>query len=186
MTKIYAFPEKKKLPSGMEEELHKVAKDYVAVLCAIVKLFDLEENKPTYDEVLMMVAEAFGDGIFEAIEELDQALSIRQGLFFFGREDYISYYDPRGINLRKVNFMKRKTRKLAFRKPEFMRNEELMRERIEDAKVIWGLMSRKTYVDDLLHSIYSDLIDEAAKAAGFFKTKDFIEWARSEEISLKA
>lgn len=71
MTKIYAFPEKKKLPSGMEEELHKVAKDYVATLCAIVKLFDLEEDKPTYDEVLTMVAKAFSDGIFEAIEELD-------------------------------------------------------------------------------------------------------------------
>lgn len=71
MTKIYAFPEKKKLPSGMEEELHKVAKDYVATLCAIVTLFDLEENKPTYDEVMDMVAEAFRDGIYEAINELE-------------------------------------------------------------------------------------------------------------------
>ena len=71
MTKIYAFPEKKKLTKNMEEELHKVAKDYIAALYAIVTLFDLEEEKPTYDEVMDMVAEAFRDGIYEAISELE-------------------------------------------------------------------------------------------------------------------
>ena len=71
MTKIYAFPEKKKLPSGMKEELYKVAKDYVAALYCIVTLFDLEADKPTYDEVMDMVAEAFRDGIYEAISELE-------------------------------------------------------------------------------------------------------------------
>ena len=71
MTKIYAFPEKKRLPSGMKEELYKVAKDYVGVLYGIVTLFDLEADKPTYDEVMDMVAEAFRDGIYEAIGELE-------------------------------------------------------------------------------------------------------------------
>ena len=81
--------------------------------------------------------------------------------------------------------MTKKTKKLTFRKPEFLRDETLMRERIEDAKVIWELMSNKTYVDCTLQSFYDDLIGEAAKAGGFFKTKDFIEWAKSEGISLK-
>ena len=71
MSKIYAFPQKKKLPKGMEEELYKVAKDYVAVLYAIVTLFDLEAEKPTYDEVMDMVAEAFTNGIYEAIGDLE-------------------------------------------------------------------------------------------------------------------
>lgn len=66
------FQKKKKLPSGMEEELHKVAKDYIAVIYATVTLLDLEAEKPTYDEVLEMVAEAFSEGIYNAIEELDE------------------------------------------------------------------------------------------------------------------
>ena len=73
MAKVYAFPQQKALPSGMEEELYKVAKDYVAALYAIVTLFELEEDKPTYDEVLDLVAEAFSDGIYEAISELDES-----------------------------------------------------------------------------------------------------------------
>ena len=72
MAKVYAFSPKKKLPKGMEEELKRVAKDYIAVLYATVNLLDLEEEKPTYDEVMEMVAEAFTDGVYQAIEELDE------------------------------------------------------------------------------------------------------------------
>ena len=73
MSKVYAFPMKKKLTVNMEKELHKVAKNYVEALYAIVMLFDLEEDKPTYDEVLELVAAAFTDGIYKAIEELDES-----------------------------------------------------------------------------------------------------------------
>ena len=73
MTNVYLFPQKKKLPSGMEEELYRVAKDYVSALYAIVTLFELEADKPTYDEVMDLVAEAFSDGIYEAIAELDES-----------------------------------------------------------------------------------------------------------------
>lgn len=73
MAKVYAFPQKKTLPSGMEDELYRVAKDYVAALYAIVTLFELQEDKPTYDEVMDMVAEAFKDGIYQAITELDES-----------------------------------------------------------------------------------------------------------------
>lgn len=73
MAKVCLFPQKKTLPSGMEEELHKVAKEYVETLYAIVTLFELQADKPTYDEVLDMVAEAFSEGIYEAIGELDES-----------------------------------------------------------------------------------------------------------------
>lgn len=73
MAKVYAFPQTKTLPSGMEKELYRVAKEYVETLYAIVTLFELQEDKPTYDEVLDLVAEAFSDGIYEAISELDES-----------------------------------------------------------------------------------------------------------------
>ena len=73
MAKVYAFPTKRKLPGGMEKELKKVAKDYVETLYATMVLFDLETDKPTYDEVMELVAEAFTEGVYGAIEELDES-----------------------------------------------------------------------------------------------------------------
>lgn len=73
MAKVYMFPEKKRIPSGLESELHRVAKEYVETLYAIATIFDLEEDKPTYDEIVDMVAESFTDGIYEAIEDLDES-----------------------------------------------------------------------------------------------------------------
>lgn len=73
MAKVYAFPTKRKLPGGMEKEIYNVAKNYVEALYAITTLFALEEDKPTYDEVLELVADAFTDGVYAAIEELDES-----------------------------------------------------------------------------------------------------------------
>lgn len=73
MAKVYAYPTKRKLPKGMEESLRKVAKDYVETLYATLALLDTQADKPTYDEVMEMVAEAFTDGIYDAIEELDES-----------------------------------------------------------------------------------------------------------------
>lgn len=73
MAKVYAFPTKRKLPGGMEKELKKIAKNYVETLYATVVLLDLETDKPTYEEVMEMVAEAFTIGIEEAIDELDES-----------------------------------------------------------------------------------------------------------------
>ena len=70
MAKIYAFPEKIKIPSGMKDELHKIAKDYVAVIYAIANLLELEKESITEDEIMELVAEVFSEGIYEAIEEL--------------------------------------------------------------------------------------------------------------------
>lgn len=73
MSKVYAFPIKRKLPGGMEKELHNIAKNYIETLYAIMFLLDVEADKPTYDEVLEMVEAAFTDGIYKAIEELDES-----------------------------------------------------------------------------------------------------------------
>lgn len=72
-----------------------------------------------------------------------------------------------------------------FRKPEFFRDEALMNERIDDAKAIWKLISRKKFKDEILMDCYERLIEDAAKAAGFFTVKDFEKWARLEGIDLK-
>ena len=73
MANVYMFPEKKRIPSGLEKELHRVAKEYVETLYAIATIFDLEADKPTYDEVVDMVAESFTEGIYNAIDELDES-----------------------------------------------------------------------------------------------------------------
>lgn len=54
----------------MKDELHRIAKDYVAVIYAIADLMELEAESITEDEIAELVAEVFGEGIFEAIEEL--------------------------------------------------------------------------------------------------------------------
>ena len=73
MAKVYAFPTKRKLPGGMDAELRRIAKHYVETLYATVTLFDLESDKPSYEEVMELVAEAFTEGIYEAIDELDES-----------------------------------------------------------------------------------------------------------------
>jgi hypothetical protein len=73
MAKVYDFPIKKKLPKNMERDLHRVASDYVAILKAIMIIFELESNPPSYEEVLEMVSTAFAEGIYEAIDKLDES-----------------------------------------------------------------------------------------------------------------
>ena len=70
MARVYAFPNKKRIPSGMKDELHRIAKDYVAVIHAIANLMELEAEPITEDEIMVLVAEVFSEGIYEAIDEL--------------------------------------------------------------------------------------------------------------------
>lgn len=72
MAQVVMFPQKKKLPKGIEEDLHKIAKQYVEVLYATAVLFDLEQDKPTYEELMGLIATAFAEGISNAIDELDE------------------------------------------------------------------------------------------------------------------
>ena len=73
MAKVLMFPQKKKLPKGVEERLYEVGKEYIEVLYAAMVLMDATDlDKPTYEEVLMLVSEAFADGINDAIDELGE------------------------------------------------------------------------------------------------------------------
>ena len=72
MAKVVMFPQKKKLPKCIEEELYRVAKDYVEVLYSAAMLMDLETDKPTQEEFMELLGVAFAEGICEAIEELDE------------------------------------------------------------------------------------------------------------------
>ena len=70
MAKVVMFPRKKKLPKGVEEDLCKIAKDYVGTLNAAVILMNLETDKPTDEEIMDLVGEAFIKGIHKAIDEM--------------------------------------------------------------------------------------------------------------------
>ena len=71
MAKVVMFPTKKRLPKGVEDEITRIAKEYVAALRAAAILMDLETEKPTQEEMMKLVADAFTDGIYEAIEEME-------------------------------------------------------------------------------------------------------------------
>ena len=71
MAKVVMFPQKKKLPKGVEEDLFRVAKDYVGVLRAAAMLLALEADRPTDEEMMELVGEAFAKGILEAIDEME-------------------------------------------------------------------------------------------------------------------
>ena len=71
MARVVMFPKKKKLPKCVEEELYKIAKEYVGVLKTAVLLMDLEQDKPTQEEMMELVGEAFAKGIYDAIEEME-------------------------------------------------------------------------------------------------------------------
>ena len=73
MAQVYVFPRQKQLPKGMEAELHRVAKEYIEAIYAIVMLFELEAEQPTYEEILSMVEKAFTDGVYEAIAQLGES-----------------------------------------------------------------------------------------------------------------
>ena len=71
MAKVVPFPQKKRLPKGVEERLCQIAKEYVETLQSAVILMDLESDTPTQEEIMGLVEEAFTNGIYEAIVELD-------------------------------------------------------------------------------------------------------------------
>lgn len=71
MAKVFLFPQKKRLPKAVEKRLHEIAKEYVEVLYSAAVLMDLEADKPTNEEIMGLVGEAFAEGICEAIDEMD-------------------------------------------------------------------------------------------------------------------
>ena len=71
MGKVLLFKQKKELPKAMEEELHRVAKEYMEVLYAAFEYFEDECNShEEMEEVNSLVVSAYADGIEKAINEL--------------------------------------------------------------------------------------------------------------------
>lgn len=72
MAKVYMFPEKKRLPKGIEKRLNEITKEYVELLQALIVLLDIDvSDDKQYNEVLLMVQEAFARGILAAIDEME-------------------------------------------------------------------------------------------------------------------
>ena len=74
MAKVYMFPEKKKLPKNLEKRLKEIAKEYMEVVYAIAVLLGVEDtDQPEYMEVMELIAEAFGEGVADAIDEFEES-----------------------------------------------------------------------------------------------------------------
>lgn len=70
MAKVLLFPQKKKIPKGIQDRLNEVAKEYVEVLQALIVLLDVDlSDEAEYEETLLMVQDAFARGILAAVEE---------------------------------------------------------------------------------------------------------------------
>lgn len=73
MAKVYMFPEKKKLPANMEKRVKEMAKEYMEVVYAIMVLLGVEDtDNSDYMEVMELIAEAFGEGVADAIDEFEE------------------------------------------------------------------------------------------------------------------
>ena len=72
MAKVLLFPQKKRLPKGIEKRLHEITKEYVELLQALIVLLDIDvSDEEQYNEVLEMVQESFTEGILAAVEEME-------------------------------------------------------------------------------------------------------------------
>ena len=71
MGEVLLFKQKKELPKAMEEELHRIAKDYMEVLYAAFEYFEDECNShEEMEKVNSLVVSAYADGIEKAINKL--------------------------------------------------------------------------------------------------------------------
>lgn len=72
MARVVMFPQKKRLPAGIEERLTEITKEYVEVLQALIVLMDIDvSDEQQYNEVLELIQEAFAQGIMTAIGEME-------------------------------------------------------------------------------------------------------------------
>lgn len=74
MAKVLMFPQKKKLPKGIEKRLMEISKEYVELLQALIVLLDVDiDDEEQYNEVLELVSESFANGIIAAVEEMEES-----------------------------------------------------------------------------------------------------------------
>ncbi len=72
MAKVIVFPQKERLPKGLEKEVHRLAKEYIEVLYASLNLLAGDRaDKEELDRINEMVAVAYVEGLIKAIDELE-------------------------------------------------------------------------------------------------------------------
>ena len=75
-------------------------------------------------------------------------------------------------------------KKFIFRKPKFMRNDELMQKYIDDAHDVLHNIELSNMITDEEYEMYTLIrvyLKKAAKAGGFFRMKDFFRWMESQD-----
>lgn len=73
MAKVYMFPEKKKLPKGVEERLNEIAKEYVEALFATLTIMSIEDQSTeNLDEIYDLVSDAYAEALVRAVGELGE------------------------------------------------------------------------------------------------------------------
>lgn len=72
-------------------------------------------------------------------------------------------------------------KKIIFRKPKFMRDDQSMLDYMSIATIAAGEASKSQTKDEQLQFLLqsSECIKQAAKAGGFFRTKDFLEYCNT-------
>ena len=73
MAKVVQFPMKKKLPKGIEDDLHRIAKEYTETLFAALMLCNLDDEYEL-DEVFELIEETYAEGLYKAVTELELEL----------------------------------------------------------------------------------------------------------------
>lgn len=73
MAKVVQFPAKKKLPKSIEEDLHRIAKEYTETLFAAMVLSSVE-SEFDMDEVFELIEETYAEGLYKAVMELELEL----------------------------------------------------------------------------------------------------------------
>ena len=74
MAKVYAFPEKKKLPKHIEDGIRRNAKEYMGLLYgSIMLLGEGGLNQMEHGDIVALVTEVYLDGLNDAIDEMDES-----------------------------------------------------------------------------------------------------------------
>ena len=74
MAKVYMFPQKKKLPSSLEDRLNKIGREYIELLYASLSIMCIDSSdQAEMEEITALVTQAYADGMLEAINEMDES-----------------------------------------------------------------------------------------------------------------
>ena len=73
MGEVLLFPQKKRIPGGIQKRLDEIAKEYVEALQCLIVLLDVDiSNQSEYEEILDMVQESFLKSILLAVNSLEE------------------------------------------------------------------------------------------------------------------